>query len=167
MRRASITVPSPQATSDVLISKSLMVNLGMELIIPMANSGSPMVARRQTFFNFKLTHYRQRRTGASNTARTSARTDGSGTISSYAPLSTAAPRMRACPARSIVISAGTRPFFLIGVTLLTMNDREKARQHFRASSDLKVILYVEDHMSRALIAQLDRDPQWPPWIAAR
>lgn len=57
--------------------------------------------------------------------------------------------------------------FLIGITHLARGDRNEARKHFRASSELKICLFVEDHMSRALIAQLDRQPNWPPWIANR
>jgi hypothetical protein len=57
--------------------------------------------------------------------------------------------------------------FLIGVTNLASGDRKKARKHFLASSELKMVLLVEDDMSRALIAQLDREPTWPRWIASR
>jgi serine/threonine protein kinase len=56
--------------------------------------------------------------------------------------------------------------FSIGITRLAQGDRNEARRHFRACSDTKVLLFVEDHMSRALVAQLDRQPEWPPWIAA-
>lgn len=64
-------------------------------------------------------------------------------------------------------SARCEAEFLIGVTHLAMGDRNGARKHFRASSDLKIVLLVEDDMSRALIAQLDREPEWPAWIPSR
>jgi serine/threonine protein kinase len=56
--------------------------------------------------------------------------------------------------------------FLIGMTQLAKGNREEARQHFRACSNLRINRYVEDFMSRALIAQLNRNPAWPPWIAS-
>jgi serine/threonine protein kinase/tetratricopeptide (TPR) repeat protein len=55
--------------------------------------------------------------------------------------------------------------FLIGMTHLALGNRDDARKHFRACSSLKINRYVEDFMSRALVAQLDRNPAWPPWIA--
>jgi len=54
--------------------------------------------------------------------------------------------------------------FLIGMTHLAKGDRDKARKHFQACSSLRINRYVEDFMSRALIAQLDREPTWPRWI---
>lgn len=54
--------------------------------------------------------------------------------------------------------------FIVGMTHLASGDRDQARKHFRASSDLKIINYIEDYMSRALLAQLDRNPDWPRWI---
>jgi hypothetical protein len=54
--------------------------------------------------------------------------------------------------------------FLIGMTKLAAGDREDARKHFRACSNLKINRYVEDLMSRGIIAQLDREPDWPRWI---
>jgi len=54
--------------------------------------------------------------------------------------------------------------FLVGMTHLANGDRAKARQHYQAASDLKIVNYVEDYLSRALLAQLDRDPNWPRWI---
>ena len=54
--------------------------------------------------------------------------------------------------------------FIVGMTHLANGDRNKARDHFRASSDLKIINYIEDYMSRALLAQLDRDTTCPRGI---
>jgi tetratricopeptide (TPR) repeat protein len=57
--------------------------------------------------------------------------------------------------------------FLIGMTHLAKGNRNEARTHFRACSNLRINRYVEDFMSRALIAQLDRQPAWPQWISNR
>ena len=57
--------------------------------------------------------------------------------------------------------------FLIGMTHLAKGNREKTRKHFRACSNLRINRYVEDFMSRALMAQLDREPTWPRWIPNR
>ena len=57
--------------------------------------------------------------------------------------------------------------FMIGMTQLATGDRENARKHFLACSNLRINRYVEDFMSRALLAQLERKPNWPPWIASR
>lgn len=64
-------------------------------------------------------------------------------------------------------SALSETQFIVGVTHLAAGDRERARKHFTAAGDLKVVGYLGDHMSRALAAQLDRDPEWPRWIATR
>jgi len=66
----------------------------------------------------------------------------------------------------------SRPFlcdahFFIGLTHLAEGDRDGARRHFRTSGDYKIPLSVEDHISRALLAQLDREPAWPSWIKPR
>ena len=41
--------------------------------------------------------------------------------------------------------------FLIGMTKLATGNREDARKHFLACSNLKINRYVEDFMSRALV----------------
>jgi tetratricopeptide (TPR) repeat protein len=56
--------------------------------------------------------------------------------------------------------------FIVGITHLAAGNRERARRHFRASRDLKVVASLQEHLSRALLAQLDRDPTWPAWIPA-
>lgn len=57
--------------------------------------------------------------------------------------------------------------FFIGVTHLGMGERTAAREHFKASADFKVLGHLEDHLSRAFLAQLDRSPLWPCWISGR
>jgi tetratricopeptide (TPR) repeat protein len=54
--------------------------------------------------------------------------------------------------------------YYIGMTELCKGDREAAWQHFRASSALRVFTFYEYHLSRAMAAQLERDPTWPAWI---
>lgn len=55
--------------------------------------------------------------------------------------------------------------FFIGVTHLAAGERMTAREHFRASADLKILGHLEDHLSRAYLAQLERSASWPAWIA--
>jgi serine/threonine protein kinase len=57
--------------------------------------------------------------------------------------------------------------FYIGMTRFAEGDRDGAREHFRKASEYKIPLCVDEHMGRVLIAQLDRDPNWPAWIKAR
>jgi serine/threonine protein kinase len=64
-------------------------------------------------------------------------------------------------------SALCQAHFLIGMTNLAKGNRKDARKHFHACSNLRINRYVEDFMSRALIAQLDREPTWPQWIRNR
>ena len=54
--------------------------------------------------------------------------------------------------------------FLIGITQLAQGDRAAARKHFQACSELRVVRTIDDYMSRAILAQLDREPAWPQWI---
>lgn len=54
--------------------------------------------------------------------------------------------------------------FYIGISQLAIGNRTTARQHFHASAKLKSLTMLEGPMSRAFIAQLDREPHWPPWI---
>jgi hypothetical protein len=64
-------------------------------------------------------------------------------------------------------SAQCQAHFLIGMTHLAKGNREESRKHFLACSNLRINRYVEDFMSRALTAQLDREPTWPRWIPNR
>jgi serine/threonine protein kinase len=56
--------------------------------------------------------------------------------------------------------------FVIGITRLAQGDRVGARKHLSAAGATRLMQSVSTSMSRALVAQLDRDPDWPPWIAA-
>lgn len=56
--------------------------------------------------------------------------------------------------------------FVIGVTQLAKGNRDSARRHFAASAELKSLSMLEGAMSRALLAQLAREPSWPAWIPA-
>ncbi|MGI9429463.1 MAG: protein kinase domain-containing protein [Bythopirellula sp.] len=55
--------------------------------------------------------------------------------------------------------------FVIGMTHLASGNRATARRHFAAATEFNAITMLEGPMSRALLAQLDRAPSWPTWIA--
>lgn len=57
--------------------------------------------------------------------------------------------------------------FYIGMARLAQGERDTARQHFNKCVEYRILSYLEDHLSRALLAQLDRDPLWPRWIEKR
>ena len=57
--------------------------------------------------------------------------------------------------------------FYVGLTSLANGDRDTARRHFTLCAEMKTLRQLEDHMSRALLVQLEREPSWPPWIAAQ
>jgi serine/threonine protein kinase len=63
--------------------------------------------------------------------------------------------------------AACQAHYFIGLTRLAAGERAAARRHFQASADLRVFGFLETHISRALLAQLDREPTWPRWIPAR
>lgn len=54
--------------------------------------------------------------------------------------------------------------FNIGMVRLAEGNRSAARQHFEQSASYRNITSYHTFQSRALLAQLDRDPAWPPWI---
>ena len=54
--------------------------------------------------------------------------------------------------------------FNIGMLLLAEGQREAARQHFRQSAAYRNITSYHTFQSRAMLAQLDREPDWPTWI---
>lgn len=56
--------------------------------------------------------------------------------------------------------------FVIGITRLAQGDRAGARKHLSAAGATRLMQSVSTSMSRALLAQLDRNPDWPPWIGA-
>ena len=58
----------------------------------------------------------------------------------------------------------TQARFYLGATWLALGDRAKASGYFTESASDKSLGILENHMSRALLAQLQRDPNWPRWI---
>jgi hypothetical protein len=64
-------------------------------------------------------------------------------------------------------TAQCQAHFLIGMSHLATGNRAAASQHFRDCSKLRINRYVEDCMSRALLAQLERKPEWPLWIKSQ
>ncbi len=54
--------------------------------------------------------------------------------------------------------------YYVGISELGSGNREAAREHFRRSAESRVFGYFEYFLSRALLAQLQRDPEWPPWL---
>lgn len=70
---------------------------------------------------------------------------------------------RSAPSRAALCQA----HFVVGMSHLAQGDRTGAREHFRAATDLKTFGYLEEAMSRTFLVQMDRDPDWPRWIAGR
>jgi hypothetical protein len=58
----------------------------------------------------------------------------------------------------------SRVEFFLGLACLARGDRETARHHFEAAEATGTHWRTEQQWSRALLARLERDPQWPPWI---
>jgi tetratricopeptide (TPR) repeat protein len=54
--------------------------------------------------------------------------------------------------------------FQIGMRLLADGDRVAARRHFQACMALQYPLFTGYLESRALLARMNQDPTWPPWI---
>jgi tetratricopeptide (TPR) repeat protein len=54
--------------------------------------------------------------------------------------------------------------FFIGMALLAGGDRAGARAHFRQAVDTHVFVYVDHTWSRAFLARLNADPNWPRWV---
>lgn len=63
--------------------------------------------------------------------------------------------------------AACQAHYFIGLTRLAAGDRAAARRHFQESADLRIFGSLEVQLSRALLAQLDREPTWPRWIPSR
>jgi tetratricopeptide (TPR) repeat protein len=53
--------------------------------------------------------------------------------------------------------------FFVAMNLLAGGDRVAARAHFEKSVAARVLWFLEYEWSRSFLAQLDRDPNWPPW----
>jgi len=58
----------------------------------------------------------------------------------------------------------SRAHFFVGLASLARGDRGIARHHFDLSDATGTHWRTEHQWSRALLARLKRDPQWPPWI---
>ncbi|MDC0936553.1 protein kinase [Pirellulales bacterium] len=58
----------------------------------------------------------------------------------------------------------SRAHLIVGIDCLARGQRNQAREHFEQSADYRLNYEFFTAMSRALLAQLDRDPAWPPWI---
>lgn len=54
--------------------------------------------------------------------------------------------------------------FLVGMSQLAQGNRTAASEHFKASAEFNAVTMLEGPLSRAFLAQLERDPRWPPWI---
>ena len=54
--------------------------------------------------------------------------------------------------------------FFLGVTRLGKGDRAAARVHFQKAVATRVFTFVDYGWSRAFLARIDKDPNWPPWI---
>jgi tetratricopeptide (TPR) repeat protein len=78
-----------------------------------------------------------------------------GTISEDALLEKAAG-----PSRRLLCSA----HLAIGLTHLSGGDRDGARKHFAAGVATRFINNWEHDWNRALLARIEKDPTWPPWI---
>jgi len=42
--------------------------------------------------------------------------------------------------------------------------RREQLHHFQSTVDARVFVSMDDELSRALLARMDRDPGWPPWV---
>lgn len=57
--------------------------------------------------------------------------------------------------------------YYIALSKLASGDRQAAAEHLQSSIDAGVFNYFEHYLSRALLAQLKRAPQWPDWIVPK
>jgi serine/threonine protein kinase len=56
---------------------------------------------------------------------------------------------------------------LIAMRKLSEGDRKGARQHFQQAIATRHFVTTSYGRSKAFLVRMDRDPTWPPWIAAR
>jgi len=54
--------------------------------------------------------------------------------------------------------------YSIALTRLSVGDRVGACEHFRKAIAARVFDFVEHEWSRAFLARMNQDPNWPPWI---
>jgi len=57
--------------------------------------------------------------------------------------------------------------FHIGLNRLADGDRAGARQHFRQTTSKGAFNSLDFDWSRAFLARLEQDPNWPPWIPVK
>jgi tetratricopeptide (TPR) repeat protein len=55
----------------------------------------------------------------------------------------------------------------IGITRLGDGNRAAARRHFELGRKLRDPYYPASVLNNAILARMDRDPDWPPWIPVR
>ena len=73
-------------------------------------------------------------------------------------------------AKELLIHAGSSNvqdcgnYYLAAMFFLSRGDREAAKEHFRRSVETGTQWLLQYQWSRAFLARLERDPQWPPWI---
>jgi len=60
--------------------------------------------------------------------------------------------------------AQCRAHFMVGLFALSRGERARAREHFERGTRTGTHWRLEHQMCRALLARLQRDSQWPPWI---
>jgi hypothetical protein len=76
-------------------------------------------------------------------------------------------------AEQLLARAGNSQFnlceahFFIGITCVADGDQKGAREHFRASTATPYWEMDDHFLSSALLAQLEKDPKWPPWIPVK
>jgi tetratricopeptide (TPR) repeat protein len=58
-------------------------------------------------------------------------------------------------------------YYLAAMLFLSRGEREAAKQYFRRSKETGTHWWIGYQWSRAFLARLERDPQWPPWIPSR
>ncbi len=56
--------------------------------------------------------------------------------------------------------------YLIGMTCLASGDREGARVHLRRCLDNKTFRLFIEYVAEAVVARLEKDSAWPPWVPA-
>jgi hypothetical protein len=67
-----------------------------------------------------------------------------------------------CGGRSMVLE--TFAHLAIGLRILAEGDRGQARRHFQQGVALHQFLFFEYSVIRGLLARMEKDPTWPPWI---
>jgi hypothetical protein len=53
------------------------------------------------------------------------------------------------------------------MTRLSQGDRDGAKHHFRQAIETQSYSQITWTLSRLILARLEKDPGWPPWIPVR